>query len=190
MQIDCPPDCAWLASAREHPPAVVARQQQRDIGFLVQFMRDLSQRQSQLFFLITTFLVGYEPAELQPLLDDDVAEALDAMASTFETAARGVIYDHRPASLPAERVVTALKPLVAEAGEGLGSAFDRDAALVLRRLAEAARATRRVEAGNRRELLELLARVIRNPAGGAGAPPEGGQAGSDGSAPQSRLILP
>src|SRR5262245_62957561 len=68
VQIDCPPDCAWLAGAREHPPAVVARQQQRDLGMLVQFMRDFSERQSQLFFLVTTFVAGYQPAELQALI--------------------------------------------------------------------------------------------------------------------------
>ena len=36
--------------------------------------------------------------------------------ATFETASRGVIYEHRPASLPAERLATALKPVLAEAG--------------------------------------------------------------------------
>src|SRR5947199_8670073 len=102
VQIKCPPDCVWLASAREHPPAVVVRQQQRDVGLLLHVMRDFSQRQSQIFFLVSTFLVRYEPPELQSLIDDDVAEGMGALAATFETASRGLIYDHRPASLPAE----------------------------------------------------------------------------------------
>ena len=71
---------------------------------LVQFMRDLSERQSQLFFLVTSFLVGYQPPELQPLIDNDIAEAAAALAATLETSVRGVIYEHRPASLPAERL--------------------------------------------------------------------------------------
>ena len=66
-----------------------------------------------------------------------MAEAAAALAATFETAARGVIYEHRPASLPAERLATALKPVLAEAGKGSASAFERDAAVVLRRLEEA-----------------------------------------------------
>jgi hypothetical protein len=138
----------------------VVRQQQRDVGLLMEFMRDFSQRQSQLFFLVTTFLADYEAPELQPLMDDDVAEAADALASTFETASRGVIYEHRPASLPAERLSTALKPLLAEAGKGGGSSFERDAAVVLRRVAEAVRELRAQATDARRAFLDLAGRVV------------------------------
>ena len=113
-EIHCPSDCPYLASAREHPPAVAVRQQQRDVESLVEVVRDFNERQSQLFLMIATFLIRYEPPELQALLDDDVAEAADALAATFETASRGVIYEHRPASLPAERLAAALK---ADAGQ-------------------------------------------------------------------------
>jgi hypothetical protein len=160
VQIRCPSDCAWLATAREHPPASIVRQQQRDIGLLVQFMRDLSERQSKLFFLITAFLARYRAPELQTPIDEDVAEAMGALAATFETASRGLIYDHRPASVLAERLTTALKPVLAEAGKGAGSSFERDAAVVLRRLEEAVRDVRALEAGNREAFLDLLRRVI------------------------------
>ena len=161
VQIACPADCAWLASAREHPPAVAVRQQKRDVGLVLQMMRDFSERQSQIFLLISTFLVRYEAPELQPLIDADVAEAMAALASTFETSARGVIYEHRPASLPAERLVSGLKPLLAEAGKGGGTAFERDAAGVLRRAEEAIREVRAAEQENRRAFLDLLGRVVR-----------------------------
>ncbi len=124
-------------------------------------MRDFNERQSQLFFLVNTLLVGYQPPELQPLIDDDVAEAAAALAATLETSARGVIYEHRPASLPAERLMSALKPLLAEAGQNGGTAFERDAAVVLRRIEEAAREVRVSDAGNRRAFLDLVGRVIR-----------------------------
>jgi hypothetical protein len=159
-QIQCPSDCAYLATAREHPPAAAVRQQQRDLGLMVQFMRDLNQRQSQLFFLIAMFLARYEPPELQPLIDDDVREAAAALAATFETASRGVIYEHRPASLPAERLMAQLKPMLAEAGKGGGSSFERDAAVVLRRVEDAAREARALEPENRRVWLEIVGRVI------------------------------
>ena len=97
---------------------------------------------------------------LQPLIDDDVREAAAALAATFETASRGVIYEHRPASLPAERLVTQLKPMLAEAGKGGGSSFERDAAVVLRRVEEAAREARALEPENRRVWLEIVGRVI------------------------------
>ncbi len=113
------------------------RRQQHDLVSLARFMRDLNDRQSRLFFLIVTVLVRYEAPEFQPLIDEDVSDAAAALASTFETASRGVIYEHRPTSLPAERLLGALKPVLAKAGGSGGAAFDRDAALVLRRIEEA-----------------------------------------------------
>ncbi len=182
VQIRCPSDCTWLASAREHPPAVVVRQQQHDVALLVQVMRDLTERQSQIFFLLSTVLVRYEPPELQPLLDTDIGEAATALAATLETAARGVIYEHRPASLPAERVMTAMKAVLAEAGRGGGSPFDRDAALVLRRLADATGELRVVEPGNPRSFIDLLGRVISK------TPPD--QPEPEAPPASSRLIVP
>jgi hypothetical protein len=145
-------------------------------------MRDLTERQSQIFFLLSTVLVRYEPPELQPLLDSDVGEGATALAATLETASRGVIYEHRPASLPAERVMTAMKAVLAEAGRGAGSAFDRDAAVVLRRLAEAAAELRPVEPENRRIFLDLLGRMISK------TPPD--RAEPEPPPPSSRLIVP
>jgi len=186
VQIQCPPDCAWLASAREHPPAALVRQQQRDVATLVQFMRDFSERQSQLFFLISTFLVSYQPPELQPLIDDDVGGGMTALAATFETASRGVIYEHRPPTLAAERLIASLKPVLAEAGRGLGSAFERDAAVVLRRVEEAVRDVRGQSGENRRAFLDLLGRIIKDPPA-AEALREDEAAGQPAT---SRLIVP
>jgi hypothetical protein len=104
-EIQCPSDCAYLAVAREHPPAAAARLYQRDVGLVVQFVQDFNERQSQLFLLVASFLARFPSPDLQPLIDDDVAEASAALAGTLETAARGVIYEHRPASLPAERLL-------------------------------------------------------------------------------------
>ena len=173
VQISCPSDCAWLLSAREHPPATVVRQQQRDVGLLVRFMRDFGERQSQLFFLIAAFLARYEAPELQAPVDADVAEAMGSLAATFETASRGVIYDHRPASVLAERLTAALKPVLAEAGQGAGSAFERDAAAVLRRVEEAVGDVRATDQDNRCAFLDLLRRVITTPDATAKDPPDG-----------------
>ena len=160
VEIQCPSDCVYLATAREHPPAAILRRHQRDVELLVRFMRDLNERQSQLFFLIAAFLLRYHPSELQPLIDDDVIEATAALAATFETASRGVIYEHRPASPPAERLATALKPLLAKAGQNGGTPFERDAAVVLRRIEEAACEAHAIDRDNRRAFLDLLGRVI------------------------------
>jgi len=163
-EIQCPSDCPYLATARDHPSAVVVRQRQRDLDLVVRFMRDFSQRQSTLFLLISTFLVRYHPPDLLPYIDDDVAQAAEALAATFETASRGLIYEHRPASSAAARLSSALKPLLAEAGgRNPGSVFERDAAVVLRRVHEASRELGAIEPGNRRAFLDLLTRVTRAP---------------------------
>ena len=181
VQIACPSDCAWLASAREHPPAIAVRRHQRDVGAYLQVLRDLDDRQSQLLLLISTFLVRYEPPELQPVIDDDVAEAMAALAATFETSARGVIYEHRPASLQAERIVAGLRPLLTEAGKGGGTPFERDAAAVLRRVEAASREVREADPENRRAFLDMLGRLV-----GSG---EAAETPGD-AAPASRLIVP
>ena len=182
VEIQCPSGCAYLAVAREHPSAAAVWQQQRDLGLIADSMRDLSERQSQLFFLIHTFVQRYKPPELHPLIDDDLAEAAAALAGTFETAARGVIYEHRPRGLPADRLATALRPVIAEAGARGGSAFERDAAVVLRRIEEAARELKAVDTSSRRAYLDVLGRVLNTPAGpAAGGPPE--------RPPEPRLIV-
>ena len=85
---------------------------------------------------------------------------------TFETAARGVIYEHRPASLPAERLATALKPMLAEAGAGrrIGVRARRGRRAAARR-GRRARADSAPSRDNRRAFLELLGRVITSRAG-------------------------
>ena len=171
VEIHCPADCVWLASAREHPPAVAVRRQQYDITLLVSFMRDLSERQSQLFFFVATFLVRYETPDLQSIVDEDVADAVSALAATFETSAKGVIYEHRPGTVPAQRLMTTLKAALDEAGAKGGTAFERDAATVLRRVVDAARAAQKGDPAAPRAFLTLLGRVITTQTDQSGPPP-------------------
>ena len=178
IEIRCPADCPYLATARDHPSAVVVRQRQRDLGLVVHLIQDFSQLQSTLFMLIWTFLVRYQPLDLLPCIDDDVAQAVEALAATFETASRGLIYEHRPASSAAARLSSELKPLLVEAGgRNPGSVFERDAAVVLRRVQEATREVAALEPGNRRAFLDLLTRVSRERDATPGSP--GGPASID-----------
>jgi hypothetical protein len=160
-EIACPGDCPYLAAAREHPPAAALRQHQHDVALFVRFVRDLNERQSQLFFLIVTFLVRYEAPELQPLIDEDITQAMAAAAATFETASRGVIYEHPAGSPSAERLVNGLKPLLSKAEQGGGTAFQRDAGVVLRRIEMAAAEAKREHAGDRRAFLDMVGRLIQ-----------------------------
>jgi hypothetical protein len=103
------------------------------------FIRDLNDQQSRLFLTLNAFLAAHQGDGLQPLIDDDVEEAMDALAATYETAARGVIYEHQPASRPADRLVRDMRPMLAEARHGFASSFEAGAAVVLRRIAESVR---------------------------------------------------
>jgi hypothetical protein len=136
------------------------RRQHSDVASLVRLTRDFNERQSQLFFHIVTFLVRYQAPELQPLIDEDVTQAMAALAATFETSSRGIIYEHRAASVPAERLVNGLKPLLTEAGQGGGTVFERDASVVLRRLENAGGEVMEEDAGHRRAFLDLIGRII------------------------------
>ena len=185
VEIRCPSDCPYLATAREHPPAVVVRQQRHDLGLLVEFLRDLNARQSQLFFLIAALIARYKPSELESIVDDDVVQAAGTLAATYETAARGVIYEHRAASIPGARLATALKAALAEAAGGGGSAFERDAAVILRRIEQAARRVNEAGLPDSRAFLALLDRVVSRPPGGN----EGNDTPVE-PAGESRLIVP
>ena len=76
---------------------------------------------------------------LQKLVDEDIAQAAGALASTLETAAKGIVYEHQPASLVAARLMAELKSVVDEVVKNAGSALERDAAIALRRIEHAAK---------------------------------------------------
>jgi hypothetical protein len=182
VEIACPADCVYLTASREHPAAVVVRRQQRDLTQFIEALRDFNERQSRLFVAINTAIVRYQPSDLHAIVDEDVIAAAAAVAATFETAARGVIYEHRPATRTAERLADAIRQMLAEAGRGGGTAFERDAAIVLRRIDQTARAAHDDDPGNPRAYLGLLDRVIRDDKDGGGAASE--------EAKGPRLIVP
>jgi hypothetical protein len=181
VEIRCPADCGYLATAREHPAAAAVRQEEQDLEVVVQLGRDLNERQSQIFFLVATFIVRYQPPELHSLVDDDVAEAAGTSAATLETSTRGVIYEHHAATVPGAHLAAVLRPVLTEAGRNGGTPFERDAAVVLRRIEEFARRRPGGDA-NPRSLVERLGRVIRKTGETAQPLPEG-------DAPP-RLIVP
>lgn len=176
------------------------RRQEDDLASLVRHMQDFDELQSHLYFLLLTFLARYVAAEgagggllgaesgelgLSSLLDDDVTQALGALAATYETASRGLVYEHRPQSLPADRLAGELKTLLAEVGKQAGTAFDRNAAVVLRRLEEASKRRPPHTAGHdRRGFLDLVVRVIRAQSESRR------QTAGERQEPASRLILP
>lgn len=167
--IACPSDCVYLAAAREHPAAVVRRQQERDLLLLLPALEGLTERQRELLFLFQSLVVRHTPDGFARLLDDDVAEAAAVVAATLETAARGVIYEHTTQSPPARRLADELKRLLAELRER-AKISDREAAGVLRAMERGARETRARSDGSETAYLSLLARLLPPARADAAAP--------------------
>ena len=168
VEISCPSDCGYLASAREHPAAVVRRRQERDVEQLLPTIRHLTERQYQLFFLLHTLIARFTPSGFTRLVDVDVADAAAAVAATLETAARGVIYEHTPSGPPAQALATELKTMLAQMREQGVKVFDREAAIVLRAIEQGARATPEPSEGPTR-YVDLVARLLQVTGTGAGA---------------------
>src|SRR5262245_65956202 len=59
VEISCPPDCGYLSSARAHPAAVVQRQHERDMRFLIPLVADLSETQYRLFLYAQALVVQH-----------------------------------------------------------------------------------------------------------------------------------
>jgi hypothetical protein len=183
VEINCPADCPHLASSREHPAAVVRRQQERDVAVVLPSIQHLTERQHQLFFLFQTLIARHKPEGFARVVDDDVAEAAATVASTLETAARGVIYEHAAQSMLAQRLATEMKSMLAEMREQGATVYDREVAVTLRAIEQGARDTRKHAEGGDTAYLQLMVRLLqlnRAAQSEAGAP----------ARPTSSLILP
>ena len=127
-------------------------------------LQDLSERQHHLFFVLQTLILRHKPLGFVRLIDDDVADAAGSVAATLETSARGLIYDHAPQSLAAQRLATEIKEGVSEFAKEAGtagSAFEREVAAVLRRIEQGARDTRRQLEGGETAYLALIGRLMQ-----------------------------
>ena len=170
-EISCPSDCGYLASSRTHPPAVVQRHYNRDARFLLPLIGGLGERQYQLFFLVQGAIHRLAQTGDVPVNDEVIRETARALAATYETASKGIIYEHRPSSLHAERLANELKPRL-EGRDGRGPvAKEHDLVEVLRRVEQAATEARKTLDGDSRAYLDLVGRLMRSaPGGDAGSP--------------------
>jgi len=192
-EIQCPPDCPYLASAREHPPAVVVRQQDRDMGFLLPRISDLTEMQYRLFLYLQALVLQHAKGAIPGPHDADVADAASSVAATLETAGKGIIYEHQAQSLPAQRLASELGRAVADLAQqaaAQASRVERDAAAALRRLERVAReAAKEIpdETAPATTWLTLAGRMMR--AEGANAKDGSGESPSP-SPDTPRIVLP
>jgi len=189
VEVACPADCGYLAAAHAHPAASVRRQQERDLAFIMAMRDGLSPTQSDLYWAVLRFLAGFHPDTFTKVVDEDLAEGSASLAATYETASRGLIYEHRPQSPIAQRFVTELKVFLGElAAQGDAAAsrqLERDAAIVLRQLERGAREARKAVDEGPATALDTIARFVTAAAGYRDPKGEG----SDAPAP-SLLVRP
>jgi len=190
VEIRCPDTCPYLASARSHPPAAVRKQQDSDLALLTPALAGLSEARQQLFLFALTLVDRFRGDGLDAACDTDAAAAAGALAATYETASRGLIYEQRPGSVPAQRLADAIKDVFDKLGRGRPSGFAADAAAVLRQLEDRVQAVQRLHPSEPRVFLELAGRVATR-VGGPGAPgPEADGHASSGGSSGPTIIVP
>ena len=192
-EIACPADCTYLSAAREHPAAVVRKQQERDVAMLLPSIHRLTERQHQLYFLFHSVIARHVPEGFGRLNDDDVAEAAAALAATLETSARGVIYEHAAQSPIAQGLARALTAMIEEIRAQGTKLYDAEAAIALRAIEQGARETRKASGAGAGAYLALVGRLLQHTtaaadARGSGAgEPKGRRQGGPGD---TSIILP
>jgi hypothetical protein len=132
VTIDCPEDCPHLASARAFPAATTRRQQEADVSVLLPSIRELTERQYQLFFLFQNVIAQAQPEGLMRVTDRDVADAAGSVAKALETAVKGVIYEEWPAAPIARKLAEGFRGVLAQVREQGITIYDREAAITLR----------------------------------------------------------
>lgn len=161
--------------------------------FLVPLMYGLTDTQSHLFFTIQGLVLSLAGSIAPSLIDHDIAEAAGALAGTYETASRGIIYEHKPTSLPAQRLAYGLTTALKQVTDDMpGARLDMpgarlkelDLLAVMRRMERAAREAKGNLEGGDHAYLDLLGRIMKDPAAAQAA------SGSSPRAGGSALVIP
>jgi hypothetical protein len=140
---------------------VVRRQIDRDLAVLMSSIGRLSEQQLQLFFLLQSMILSYKPEGLARLADADVGQATGAVASSLESASKGVIFDEALPSLPAEGLRRAVRPVIEEITKDGGVRAEREVAIVLRAIERAAKHEGGQISEGETAYLELVGRVFQ-----------------------------
>jgi hypothetical protein len=178
VEIRCPDDCGYLASARRHPAASVQRQHELDVALLLPAMAGFTDRQSRFFFLFQSIALRHPSDPLRPVLDADIADAAATTAATLETASRGVIYEPAATALNAQQLAGAFAHAfeeIVQQVQGPRTPLERDAAKALRGIEDAARRVGPIAGDTRMGYLGLIRRILgAQDAPTAGAPSDPG----------------
>ncbi len=110
---------------------------------------------------VQKFLRDYRSTIVPTIVDVDVAAATGALAATFETSGRGIIYEHQPSSISAQHLTTKLKASLDQALKQDHTLTNQNPAVVLRRTERAAQDAQKFFDADRTSYLDLIDRVCR-----------------------------
>ena len=101
--------------------------------FTVPMLQELTTRQRELLLLLQSFLRSHQPSSLA-IVDSDIAQASLALAEPYETASRGIIYEHTAKLAAAAQLGSEIKTLIERTREKGFTISDAAIATVLRRM--------------------------------------------------------
>ena len=141
------------------------------MAILLPTLGGLTERQYQLFFLLQSLVARHRPDGLAQLTDSDLAEAAAALAASFETAAKGVLFEHTPQSALARSLMLEMRESLRAISEKAGRAVDQEAIPVLRCIERGARETHASTGGGETAYLSLVGRLLQQSPEPAGPQP-------------------
>ncbi|MGH9450961.1 MAG: hypothetical protein ACRD11_10520 [Terriglobia bacterium] len=113
MTIDCPSDCSYLIASRQH------RDERRVVDREKMPFRDQKVSRSvieihEALFMELAFAVCETAAANPSLVDSDVESAYQALAETYLTLSKGILYEHPPAQPLRRNLYDRLREVVTE----------------------------------------------------------------------------
>jgi hypothetical protein len=126
VEIRCPDDCVYLAGAHAGGWEGRETERRRDARRLAPFVQDLSEEQAYHLFRV---LRAVTDLRQRGVVTDDrrLDAALSTLHKTFETRAKGVLYEHPAEDLRAQPIIAELGEVLSSGDEnGLGAPSDGD----------------------------------------------------------------
>lgn len=122
----------------------------------------LSPAQGELLSLVLGVVTRFGADPLLRLHDEDVSEMAEAVGKTLETSARGLIYEHRPRTMAAQRLAAEVRKVLDELEREAGVRVGKDAVPVLERMARSFRDAGRITGeGGTQAALGAVARTLQ-----------------------------
>jgi len=129
------------------------------LGMIIQ---TFTQQQNQIFLFLLLTVHRFRSKSSVRLLDEDIVEAANALAATLETASKGIIYEHRPTSLPAQSLTAELAKALKDLNERAERSLDGDSTIALRGIKRAASDAQTTLSEGETSCLDWLDRLASN----------------------------